>query len=53
MGVGQEIGTCNVLGNEAFENRSGRLSILKVDRRYSQCPWRQGISRVGLPMVLI
>jgi len=25
MGVGLEISTSNVLGNEAFENRSGRL----------------------------
>ena len=35
MGVGLEIGTSDVLGNEASENRSGRLS-LKNDRRYSQ-----------------
>jgi len=36
MGVGLEIGTSDVLGNEASENRSGRLS---KDRRYSQCHW--------------
>ena len=32
MGVGAEIGAAVVLGNEATENRSGRLS---KDRRYS------------------
>ena len=36
MEVGLEIGTSDVLGNEASENRSGRLS---KDRRYSQCHW--------------
>lgn len=47
MGVGLEIGTSDVLGNEASENRSGRLS---KDRRYSQCHWRQWITCVGLQM---
>ncbi len=41
MGVGAEIGTAVVLGNEATENRSGRLS---QDRRYSQCRWRHLIN---------
>lgn len=41
MGVGAEIGTAVVLGNEATENRSGRLS---KDRRYSQCRWRHLIN---------
>lgn len=36
MGVGLEIGTSDVIGNEASENRSGRLS---KDRRYSQFHW--------------
>ena len=37
MGVGTEISTVDVIGNEASENRSGRLS---KDRRYSQCKWQ-------------
>lgn len=41
MGVGAEIGTAVVLGNEATENRSGRLS---KDRRYSQCRWQHLIN---------
>ena len=41
MGVGLEIGTSDVLGNEASENRSGRLS---KDRRYSQCRWRHRVN---------
>lgn len=31
MGVGLEISTSDVLGNEASENRSGRLSIKTED----------------------
>ena len=41
MGVGAEIGAAVVLGNEATENRSGRLS---KDRRYSQCRWQHLIN---------
>ena len=36
MGVGTEIGAVDVIGNEASENRSGRLQLC---RRYSQCQW--------------
>ena len=31
MGVGLEIGTSDVLGNEASENRSGRLSLKMIE----------------------
>lgn len=36
MEVGLEINASNVLGNEAFANRSGRLS---KDRTHSQHQW--------------
>jgi hypothetical protein len=41
MGVELEISTSYILGNEVYENRSGRLS--KKDRRYSQYVWRHMI----------
>lgn len=41
MEVGTEIGTVGALGNEAPENRSGRLP---KGRRYSQCRWRHWIN---------
>nr|DAS43523.1 MAG TPA: hypothetical protein [Caudoviricetes sp.] len=45
MGVGLEISTSDVIGNEASENRSGRLwrnpviniNELTFSRRHSQC----------------